>query len=128
MPHLTVDYSANLDATVDMAALCRRLHEAMMATELFETGAVRVRALRAEAYAVADLLPQNGYIDMSLRIGRGRSAQDKKRAGDILFGAAEAMLAPQLADPHFALSLEIREIDPELSWKRNTMHPRLRDT
>jgi 5-carboxymethyl-2-hydroxymuconate isomerase len=36
------------------------------------------------------------------------------------------VLAALFATPHFALSLEIREIDPELSWKRNAIHPRLR--
>jgi 5-carboxymethyl-2-hydroxymuconate isomerase len=28
--------------------------------------------------------------------------------------------------PHFALSLEVREIDPALSWKKNSIHLRLR--
>ena len=28
--------------------------------------------------------------------------------------------------PHFALSFEIREIDPQLSWKKNAIHLRLR--
>ena len=42
------------------------------------------------------------------------------------FAAAEGALAPLFGSPHFALSLEIREIDPELSWKRNAMHARLR--
>ena len=35
-------------------------------------------------------------------------------------------LAPLFETPHFALSLEIREIDPALSWKKNAIHPRLR--
>ena len=51
MPHLTLDYSANLDGAVDMAALCARLHEAMVSTCLFELGAIRVRALRANPLA-----------------------------------------------------------------------------
>ncbi len=56
MPHLTIEYSANLDGTGDIAGLCRSLHAAMLATGLFELGAIRVRALCAEDYAVADLL------------------------------------------------------------------------
>ncbi|TGU68353.1 5-carboxymethyl-2-hydroxymuconate isomerase, partial [Mesorhizobium sp. M1C.F.Ca.ET.144.01.1.1] len=35
-------------------------------------------------------------------------------------------LSSLFATPHFALSLEIREIDAELSWKKNAIHPRLR--
>ena len=126
MPHFTAEYSGNLDRVVDMAAFCECIRVAMLDTGLFELGAVRVRALRAEAYAIADALPQNAFIDMSLRIGTGRSAEDKQRAGELIFEAASMFFAAQLAAPHFALSLEIREIDPALSWKRNSIHPRLR--
>ena len=127
MPHLTLEYSANLDGRVDMPALCGELSQAILDTGLFEHGAVRVRALRADAYAVADRLPENAFIDMSFRIGAGRTAADKKRAGMAIFAAANAFLAPLFAAPHFALSLEIREIDAELSWKNNAIHPRLRN-
>ena len=126
MPHFTAEYSSNLDPVVDMAAFCECIRVAMLDTGLFELGAIRVRALRAEAYAIADALPQNGFVDMSLRIGTGRSAEDKRRAGELIFAAASEFLAAQLATAHFALSLEIREIDPALSWKRNSIHPRLR--
>ena len=126
MPHFTMEYSANLDAAVDVDGLCRAVHGTILATGLFEPGAVRVRALRAEAYAVADLLPQNGFVDMSFRIGRGRSAEEKRRTGEALFATVTTYLAPLFETPHFALTLEIREIDPELSWKKNAIHPRLR--
>ena len=126
MPHVTVEYSENLDPVVDMDAFCERIRLAMLDTGLFELGAIRVRALRAESYAVADILPLNSFVDMSLRIGAGRSPEDKKQAGDAIFAVASSFFSPQLATAHFALSLEIREIDPALSWKRNSIHPRLR--
>lgn len=124
---MAIEYSANLDASVDMRSLCALVSRTILDTGLFEPGAVRVRAFRAEAYAVADQLPENGFIDMNFRIGRGRSAEEKKRAGEAIFAAVSAYLAPLFATPHFALSLEIREIDAELSWKKNAIHPRLRD-
>jgi len=126
MPHVTIEYSANLDGHMDVGALCSRVRATMLATGLFETGAVRIRALRCEHYAIADELPGNAFLDMSLRIGAGRSAEDKKRAGEAIFAAVSQELAPLFETPHFALSLEIREIDPDLSWKKNAIHPRLR--
>ena len=126
MPHMAIEYSANLDSSVDMGELCALVSKTILETGLFEPGAVRVRAFRAEAYAVADRLPQNAFLDMNFRIGKGRSAEEKKRAGEAVFAAVSAHLAPLFATPHFALSLEIREIDAELSWKKNAMHPRLR--
>ena len=123
---MAIEYSANLDANVDMSALCELVSRTMLDTGVFEPGAIRVRAFRAEAYAIADRLPENGFIDMNLRIGKGRSAEDKKRAGEAIFAAVSGHLASLFATPHFALSLEIREIDAELSWKKNAIHPRLR--
>ncbi|APH70265.1 5-carboxymethyl-2-hydroxymuconate Delta-isomerase [Aquibium oceanicum] len=126
MPHFTMEYSANLDGKVDVGGLCQVIHGKMLETGLFEEGAIRVRAIRCEAYAIADKLPQNAFIDMSLRIGVGRSEAEKKGAGDGIFEAATTYLNDLLAEPYFALSLEIREIDRDLSWKRNSMHSRLR--
>jgi 5-carboxymethyl-2-hydroxymuconate isomerase len=123
---MAIEYSANLDAKVDMSALCELVARTMIETSVFEPGAIRVRAFRAEAYAIADRLPENAFIDMNLRIGKGRSAEDKKRAGEAIFAAVSDHLASLFATPHFALSLEIREIDAELSWKKNAIHPRLR--
>ena len=126
MPHLTLEYSANLEGRTDITALCRAVHAAIMASGLFELGAVRVRAFAAQHFAIADLDRRNSFIDMSFRIGEGRSAADKKAAGEAIFAAATGHCAELLTEPHFALSLEIREIDAELSWKKNAIHPRLR--
>jgi 5-carboxymethyl-2-hydroxymuconate isomerase len=126
MPHFTMEYSSNLDGVVDFAGLCKAVHATIMESGLFELGAVRVRAIRAEAYAVADLLPENGFIDMSFRVGKGRSGEERRRTGEEIFATVTEFLAPQFKTPHFALTLEIREIDPDLSWKKNAIHPRLR--
>jgi 5-carboxymethyl-2-hydroxymuconate isomerase len=126
MPHFVFEYSSNLDGRVDFDALCARVLETVLDSGLFEIGAVRVRAVRCEAYAIADRLPENAFIDMSFRIGAGRSAADRKRLGDSIFAAVTETLSALFEMPHFALSLEIREIDPDLSWKKNAIHPRLR--
>lgn len=89
-------------------------------------GAVRVRGVRCDVYTVADDLPENAFIDLSLRLGEGRSQEDKKAIGDAIFSALQDFLDAPLQKPHFALSFEIREINASLSWKRNAIHPRLR--
>lgn len=126
MPHVTMEYSANLDDRTDMAALCRTAKAALMQTGLFELGAVRVRAVRCLAYAIADELPENAFIAVLLRIGAGRSPEDKKRAGNALNDALTKALQPLLSTPHFALSIDLVENDPAFSWKTNAIHARLR--
>jgi 5-carboxymethyl-2-hydroxymuconate isomerase len=125
MPHFTMEYSTNLEKSVDIPALCKVVHKTIMSTGLFELCALRVRALRADAYAVADLLLENAFIDMSFRIGKGRSELEKRNTGEAIFSTVTRTLAALFDTPHFALSLEIREIDLDLSWKKNAIHPRL---
>ena len=127
MPHVTMEYSANLDAKLDMAALCAAVADAALATGIFEIGAVRVRAVRCDAYAIADRLPENAFLDAVLKMGQGRSAEDRKRLGEALFETLQARTAHLLAEPHFALTLQLREIDDAFSWKRNAIHPRTRE-
>lgn len=124
MPHLTIEHSANTGT--DLTALCQRLHGVLLHSGLFELGAIRVRALPCPHYAVADLLPENAFADMILRIGKGRTDAEKQAVGAALMQAAEAHFAPLLDHPHFALSLEVQEISAPLSWKTNAIHPRLR--
>lgn len=128
MPHLTMEYSANLDDRVDMAGLCNRLHDTLLDTGYFEVGAVRVRAIRCEHCSVADLLPENAFVDASLRIGTGRSEADRQTIGNALFECFQQELAALFETPYFALSLEVREIAKAFSWKKNAIHPRLRQS
>jgi 5-carboxymethyl-2-hydroxymuconate isomerase len=128
MPHLTIEHSANLTGLTDVQGLCNDLHRAMLESGLFELGAVRVRALAATAYVVADRAPENAFADLRLRIGQGRTEIERQALGRRLMQVAEMHFANLLARPHFALSLSIEEIDSHFSWKKNTIHPRLRGT
>ncbi|HEX9857865.1 MAG TPA: 5-carboxymethyl-2-hydroxymuconate Delta-isomerase [Paracoccaceae bacterium] len=127
MPHLTIEYSANLESGGDLAGLCGRLHGVLLSCGLFEPGAVRVRARPCPHYAVADRLPENAFADLVLRIGQGRPETDRKAIGAALMAAAEDHFAGLLAHPHFALSLEVQEISAPFSWKTNAIHPRRRN-
>ena len=109
-----------------MSALCDVVRAAVLGTGIFELGAVRVRAIRCEAYSIADALPENAFVDISLRMGEGRSAEVRKAAGEAISQSAGMFLDRLFETPHFALSVEVREISSELSWKKNAMHARLR--
>jgi 5-carboxymethyl-2-hydroxymuconate isomerase len=125
MPHLTIEYSANLPAE-EMRWACTALHKVLATDGVFELGAIRVRAVRCDTYDLADRQPENAFVAMILRIGAGRSTADKRRVGGAIFAMSETVFAARLAQPHFALSLDIVENDASQSWKANSMHARLR--
>ncbi len=126
MPHLTLQYSRNLNEGFNMQILCEQLRLTMIDTGIFPIGGIRVRAFAADACSIADNHKNNAFADLVLRIGTGRSMEDRKKAGDAIFSTAQQFFSQLLKAPHFALSLEIIEIDPALSWKANSIHPRLK--
>jgi 5-carboxymethyl-2-hydroxymuconate isomerase len=125
MPHLTIEYSANLEARIDIAGLCRTALKAACSTGVLELGAARVRAVRCDHYAIADEVPENMFVDAVLRVGEGRSQEQKAATGGAIYDAMHTYCAALYDTPHFALSLEVREIDRALSWKRNGIKGRL---
>ena len=125
MPHLHIEYSGGLDDVIEMRVLCDCLHKDMVASASFPTAGIRVRAFRADHAIVADGLAQNQFVAMTLTVGAGRTTEVLRVEGDILFATAQSVLATRLSEPHFALSLEIKQSDPELSWKDTPIHARL---
>ncbi|MFZ2100414.1 MAG: 5-carboxymethyl-2-hydroxymuconate Delta-isomerase [Oricola sp.] len=127
MPHIMVDYSANMEEAVDIAALCEVLRRTGIETGVFPMAGIRVRAFRADHVAIADGDPRHGYIDISVRLRGGRSFEARKEATERLFAAAKAFLDPVIASMPMALSMEMRDIDPELSPKLNTIRDHLKE-
>ena len=125
MAHLTMDYSPGLDARVDMTAVARAGHAAMLEAGIFPIAGIRVRLHRADLAIVADGLAENDFLAMTLSVGAGRTTEALKAAGDQIFDAVRNALSGPLSSPHFALSLEIRVINPDLSWKDTPIHARL---
>ena len=121
MPHLTIEHSANLQERIDLPALATRLHEAALATGVFPEKGLRTRLANRVDYRIADCHADNAFIHLVLRIGFGRDLETRKRAGDAIFQALCDGVAEDQAQNPLALSCEIQEIDPELSWKKNNL-------
>jgi 5-carboxymethyl-2-hydroxymuconate isomerase len=126
MPHFTIEYSANLDAHVDMGKVVELVRKAAVETGIFPLGGIRVRAVRCEHYAIADGQKNFGFLDMVLRLGEGRDLATRKQAGEHIFKALSAHLDPVFANSKFALSFDMQINDKETSWKRNNIHEALK--
>ena len=126
MPHFTIEYSANLDAQVDMAAVVELVRKAAVETGIFPLGGIRVRAIKCEHYAIADGDPRLGFLSMVLRLGEGRDLPTRKKAGEHIFKTLSTYLDPVFARSKFALSFDMQINDKETSWKRNNIHDALK--
>jgi 5-carboxymethyl-2-hydroxymuconate isomerase len=125
MPHIILDYSANIEARADIAGLCEALRVTAAGLDCFPETGVRVRAIRADHVALADGSAEVGYVDISVRLREGRAQHVREAATAALFQAARDFLADLLAEHPVMLSLEMREIDAKLAPKINTVANRL---
>lgn len=125
MPHISIEYSANLEDRTDIQALCEVLRAEAAGIDAFPTPGIRVRAFRAEHFSIADGNPEHAFVDISVRLRAGRPQDVKENAVKRLFEAAKAFLEPVFETSSLALSLEMRDIDPDLSPKTGTIREHL---
>ncbi len=125
MPHFQIDYSGNLDAVIDMGAVCEAIRAEAARIDAFPLAGIRVRARRVDHFAIADGNPEHGFIDLSVRLRAGRPVAVKKDAITRIFAALRAAVAPAMATRSIALSAEMRDIDPDLSPKSGTIRDHL---
>lgn len=122
MPHLIVEYSANLEPDLAMSDVVEALHAAALETGVFPIGGLRVRASRRDIYRIADAHPDNAFIHVTARIGAGRTAEVRAQAAERIFASLKAATAETFARRPLGLSFEIVEIDPVGSLKHNNLH------
>lgn len=132
MPHLTLEYSANLASETDMQALVNQAARVLIEqTEdgkpVYPIGGVRVRAVRLDTWCMADGQADYAFVHGALKIGAGRSEAVKQRTGDALFALMKSHFAALYDRRLLALSLEISEFSEAGSWKHNNVHAYLKN-
>jgi 5-carboxymethyl-2-hydroxymuconate isomerase len=126
MPHLIIEYSANLDRSIRMKLLMEKLGDKAVETGVFPLGGIRIRAHRVEEYRVADGKAENAFIHIWARIGDGRDIETRKRAGQALFDVLCEHVARIFDERPLTIGLEMQELHPELNYRKNNIHAKLK--
>lgn len=121
MPHQIIEYSANLESSVDIDALVTVLHETAAGIDALPIGGLRTRAVARQHYRIADGHPDNAFINVVLRLAPGRPFDVRKAAGEKLYEALCDYLEPVFTSSPLAISYEIQELDADLRWKKNNL-------
>lgn len=126
MPHFNIEYSSNIKHFVSWSDLCEAIRRAAAETGVFPLGGIRVRAHECIDYAIADGDAENGFVAMVLRLGQGRDPQTRKRAGAHVFRVLTDQLETLSRERPLAISFDMEEISSEFSFKKNSIHDRLK--
>jgi 5-carboxymethyl-2-hydroxymuconate isomerase len=126
MPHVIVEYSANLEQHVDPQALVDDIHAAVMPLKLADVAALRVRAAPRPYWRIADGNPDNMFIAATARLRVGRSVEQRETLGKVILAAIEQRLGAVLDREAVGITVEIHEID-QMTFRRNTIRDRLKE-
>jgi 5-carboxymethyl-2-hydroxymuconate isomerase len=119
MPHLIIEYSANVADVADVPELVGAVHDAALATGIVPLDALRTRAVAREHYAIADRDPSNKFIAVTARLGAGRSGDEKDSLVEALMNALDQFLGE--AQNTIMLSVEYQEIDTARRINKNNL-------
>jgi 5-carboxymethyl-2-hydroxymuconate isomerase len=78
MPHLTLEYTDNID--VDVQPLLARLHEELVATGAINLKGIKSRAIKHTQYRIADGNPDYAFVHVGLLIREGRPIEVQQEA------------------------------------------------
>jgi len=110
MPHLHMEYTANLpDLNADMALL--RLNNTLVASGQFAAEFdIKSRAIKVESFKVGTALAERAFIHVKLAVLSGRSPQIKKQLSESLLAVVQD-LCEWPAGVEVQLCVEILDIE-----------------
>lgn len=114
MPHLIVEYSANITDNVKRTKLLNHAHNAMLDCGVFTVAAdVKSRAYAADDFAVGEAGTAQSFIHARIYLLEGRTPEQKAAAVDAVFAALQThgAYASQI-------SVDIRDMGRDTYCKR----------
>ncbi|WP_173916856.1 5-carboxymethyl-2-hydroxymuconate Delta-isomerase [Halobacillus sp. Marseille-Q1614] len=124
MPHVILEYTDNLSEHVEMQGLLKSINDVLIErNDIFPTGGIRSRAHEVKYYQVADGKENDAFIHAVLKIGKGRSEEEKQAVCNRIFSVIKDYLEPYAKDHYLALSLELVEFQ-HAALKKNNIHQR----
>jgi len=108
MPHLTLEYTANLE--FDVQTLLARLHEALVATGAVNLKGIKSRAIRHTDYRIADGDPAYAFVHVGLLIREGRPFEVQQEAAQRVMEALKDAFGQRFESGYLSLSVDIKEL------------------
>ena len=107
MPHLSLEYSANLEIKKDFRELFSLLHKVLAEEAGILESHCKSRAVMRQDYFIADGKAQHAFVHLEVAILQGRTNSIKKKLGDSLLQALKQHFG---TPPGLQISIEIRDM------------------
>ncbi len=127
MPHLIIEYTDNLSPHIQVKELLKKSGQVLSSfPDVYPIGGIRARAIKITDYYIADGSEDDAFVHMTLKIGAGRTDEEKKDTCDKLFQTLQDHLQDLYQSRYLALSLELYEFSELGTYKKNNIHKRFK--
>ena len=108
MPHLTLEYTGNLDFEVQ--PLLARLHSELVTTGAINLKGLKSRAIRHGEYRIADGNPNYAFVHVNLLIREGRPPEVQRELAQRVMAVLKETFGDRFEKGHLSLSVDIKEM------------------
>jgi 5-carboxymethyl-2-hydroxymuconate isomerase len=108
MPHLTLEYSDNLE--FDVQPLLERLNNELVSTGAINLKGIKSRAIRHSEYRIADGDPAYAFVHANLLIREGRPVEVQKEAAQRVMAVLKETFGERFENSFLSLSVDIKEM------------------
>ncbi len=124
MPNIVVEYTDNIRAEADIPGLLRTMADTVQAAGqgAFPLAAVRIRAIELKDYIIGDGKPEFAFVNISVKLAKGRPEEDKTRTFGAVWEAVKAHLKPVDESRVLAISMDVEEFGDRIAYKQNRLH------
>jgi len=121
MPHIFVEFSANVKEHIDTAELVRNVHDAAASHQSVPMAGLRTRVVEREQYLIANGDDRNMFVAVLARLNGSRGKESLLEVRDLLVQACKTTLADVQRHQPIAISVEVQPIDPEMRINENSI-------
>lgn len=117
MPHLTLEYTANLSENPPTRELLLSLHHLLQATAGIRVENCKSRWRKVEDWVVAAGDPDSAFVHLDLRFLEGRSVETQAAVGEGALELLKAHFHPAPEGLDLQITVEVGEIRKETYFK-----------
>ena len=127
MPHLTIEYSQNIEVNQKFLPLLLKLHESISKIGDIKVENFKSRVYQAENYLIGSGNKREGFVHLDIRFLEGRDKEIKQKIGEQTCELLLLWFQPFSAALDLQVTVEVRDVQRSFYFKypKGTLTPML---
>lgn len=117
MPHLKLEYSANIKEKLHLKDFFSSIHDVLVDTVNADLFRCQSRAISCDNFFIGEGLPQESFIYLEILLLEGRSESQLQKAGNKILKLLEKYFVRSLEELNMQISVRVVEISSSHYFK-----------